>query len=73
MRECCVLAKCTVKIKAAGSPQVLKSKSWCGRDLDFYEWAFEDAQHLALVGGGSVETCKDCVKSIINELSKELD
>lgn len=67
------MAKCTVKYGNIDGMQVFKSKSWCGRDLDFHEWAFQDAQHMALTAGGSIKPCKACVKSIIKELQKELD
>lgn len=67
------MARCTIKNQNTYGMQVLRSTSWCGRYLDFDEWAFEDAQHLALVGGGSVQPCKSCVKAIIKELEKELD
>jgi len=46
--------------------------SWCGRELNSYDWFFLDAQHLALSAGGSVQPCKNCVKAVIKQLSIEL-
>lgn len=45
---------------------------WCGREVGFSAWLFQDAQHVALSVGGSVAPCKNCIKAIISELSKEL-
>lgn len=45
---------------------------WCGaNDRGF----FQDAQHAALAAlaaGGSIQTCRLCIKAIIKELEKEL-
>lgn len=46
--------------------------SWCGHPITHSEWLFQDAQHVALAVGGSIEPCTNCVKSIIAELEKEL-
>ena len=45
---------------------------WCGREMEYKQFAFTDAQHLALSVGGSVQPCKNCIKAIIKELEKEL-
>ena len=46
---------------------------WCGRKSNgHHEWAFQDAQHVALAVGGSVAPCKSCIKAIIKQLSEEL-
>jgi len=45
---------------------------WCGRKGDNFTWYFLTAQHAALAVGGSNSMCKNCIKSIIKELSKEL-
>jgi len=46
---------------------------WCGRKSGGnLEWAFLDAQHVALAAGGSVQPCKNCIKAIIKQLSEEL-
>ena len=44
---------------------------WCGRGHDG-GWAFKDAGHVAIAVGGSVAPCKNCIKSIIKELEKEI-
>lgn len=44
--------------------------SWCGKKIR--DWAFSDAQHLALSVNGSIKPCKRCIKAIIRELNKEL-
>lgn len=46
-------------------------KMWCGR-VGSNEFHFLDAQHVALSVGGSIQPCKNCIKAIIKELSKEL-
>ena len=46
---------------------------WCGRKLNgTFEWAFQDAQHVALAVGGRIAPCKNCIKAIIKQLSEEL-
>ena len=47
-------------------------KMWCGR-VGSNEFHFLDAQHVALSVGGSIQPCKNCIKAIIKELSKELN
>ena len=45
---------------------------WCGRKSNGCDWYFQDAQHVALAVGGSIQPCKNCIKAIIKELEKEL-
>ena len=45
---------------------------WCGHPVTHRQWLFQDAQHVALSVGGSVEPCANCIKAIITELQKEL-
>lgn len=46
---------------------------WCGNEKARTErWIFQDAQHVALAVGGSVQPCKKCIKAIIKQLSEEL-
>ena len=45
---------------------------WCGYPIKYKQWLFQDAQHVALAVGGSVEPCANCIKAIIFELEKEL-
>ncbi len=45
---------------------------WCGSEAKSSERYFQDAQHVALAVGGSIEPCKKCIRAIIKELSKEL-
>ncbi len=45
---------------------------WCGHKNNGMEFTFTDAQHVALAVGGSIAPCKNCIKAIIKELSKEL-
>jgi hypothetical protein len=48
-------------------------ETWCGHVPKQFDWMFEDAQHVALAVGGSIQPCKNCIKSIIRQLSKELE
>lgn len=45
---------------------------WCGREINYNVFQFQDAQHVALSVGGSIAPCKNCIKAIIKTLSKEL-
>jgi len=45
---------------------------WCGKTVSGMEFMFQDAQHVALAVGGSIEPCANCIKAIISELQKEL-
>lgn len=44
--------------------------SWCGEGLNLSDWAFLDAQHLALSleRGTAIAPCDACVESILNTL-----
>ena len=67
------MARCTIKTQAVDGLQVLNSEAWCGRVINPFDWAYKDAQHLALSVGGSVQPCEHCIEAIIKELQKELD
>ena len=45
---------------------------WCERKSNRLTWYFEDAQHAALSVNGVIQPCKNCIKRIINELSKAI-
>lgn len=53
--------------------KLIQPLSWCGRELKYPQWYFSGAQQAALSVGGSVQPCKNCIKAIIKELSKQLD
>lgn len=46
--------------------------AWCGHEIDFMEWRFEDAQHVAMAAGKSTKPCKRCVREIVDTLAVEL-
>ena len=52
--------------------ELANAELWCGRRSTGVRFEFQDAQHVALAVGGSIQPCKSCVKAIIKELSKEL-
>jgi hypothetical protein len=66
------MATHTIKYEYENGVKLIYSKSWCGKNLNKFESHFLDAQHLALSVGGSRTPCKNCIKSIIKELNKEL-
>ena len=45
---------------------------WCGREIKYPSWLFQDAQHVALAVGSSMQPCKACIKAIIKQLEREL-
>jgi hypothetical protein len=45
---------------------------WCKKKYNPHQFYFQDAQHLALSVGGSIQPCKNCIKAIIKTLSEEL-
>lgn len=49
-------------------------KLWCGRKSEHLpaQKYFCDTHHVALAVEGSLAPCKNCIKAIIKELSKEL-
>ena len=65
--------KHTIKFTHDDGKERRQSLYWCGRESQTKdEWAFQNAGHLALSVGGSVQPCKRCIKEIIKELEKEL-
>ena len=62
-----------IKLKYEDGVELARPIVWCGHPkITYEEWLFQDAQHVALSVGGSVEPCANCIKSIITELQKEL-
>ena len=45
---------------------------WCGRKNTGFGFKFNNAQHVALSVGGSIQPCKNCIKAIIKQLEVEL-
>jgi len=50
-----------------------KPISWCGKELNSFDWVFVDVQHLVNSVGGSIAPCKCCIKEIQDHLNQELD
>lgn len=46
--------------------------TWCGNAPKQFDWLFQDAQHVSLSVGGSIQPCKNCIRAIIKQLEKEL-
>lgn len=65
------MARHTIRVTHHNGKKLFKNIYWCGRQGG--DFAFLDAQHLALSVGGSIQPCKNCIKAIIKELQKELD
>jgi hypothetical protein len=65
------MSKHIIKYTHDDGKELLKPTLWCGRENKL-GWLFQDAQHAALAVGGSVAPCKNCIKAIVKELSKEL-
>ena len=61
-----------IKYEYWDGKKLIKPIIWCGRESHGMDWMFKDAQHVALATGGSIQPCKNCIKAIIKELSKEL-
>ena len=66
------MSKHVIKFTYDDGKKLSKPILWCGRESMGYEFEFQDAQHVALAVGGSIQPCKNCVKAIIKELEKEL-
>ena len=66
------MSRCVIKYEYEGGLKLPLPELWCGRKSTGYDFAFKDAQHVALSAGGSIAPCKSCVKAIIKELEKEL-
>jgi hypothetical protein len=64
------MASHVIKFEYDDGKKLQRPVTWCGSDE--FGWMFQDAQHVALSVGGSVQPCKKCVRAIINELQKEL-
>jgi hypothetical protein len=67
------MPKHVIKYEYDDGVKLAKPVLWCGRKSSGKPaWRFQDAQHVALAVGGSVQSCKDCIKAIIKQLSEEL-
>ncbi len=66
------MAKHTVKFEYDNGEKLEFPVLWCGISNNGGRWNFQDAQHLALSAGGSIQPCKNCIKAIIKELEREL-
>ena len=66
------MSKHIIKFEYQDGKKLQLPMLWCGKNSTFGTWYFQDAQHAALSVGGSIAPCKNCVKAIIKELSKEL-
>jgi len=67
------MSKHVIKFEFDDGKELENPILWCGRKASINEWYFQDAQHAALSAGTSIITpCKNCIKAIIDELSKEL-
>ena len=60
-----------IKYEYSDGIKLKNPEAWCGRLLG-NEFAFLNAQHVALAAGGSVRPCKNCIKKIIEALESEL-
>ncbi len=49
-------------------------KGWCGKVIEYYEWSFQDADHvlLALAGGTAITPCRKCLRRMLAVINKEL-
>jgi hypothetical protein len=66
------MPKHTLKLEYNDGEKLPKPISWCGKEMNSFDWCFQDAQHLALSSQGSIVPCKNCIRAIIKELQKEL-
>jgi len=67
------MAKHVIKYEYDNGIKLSQPTVWCGAKVNrSYNWIFQDAQHVALSAGGSVQPCKKCVKAIITQLQAEL-
>ena len=67
------MSKHVIKYTHEDGVELVLPTLWCGRkSLGKGVWHFQDAQHVALAVGGSVQPCKGCIKAIIKQLNEEL-
>jgi len=66
------MSKHTIKYTHTDGVELDVPILWCGLESKPFDWYFQDAQHLALSVGGTIQPCINCVKAIIKELEKEL-
>lgn len=62
-----------IKFSHKDGVKLLSPEVWCGEEINGHSWLFQSAQHAALSVGGSISMCKNCIKNIVKELSKELE
>lgn len=68
------MATHVIKYEYNDGKKLIQPVTWCGRKVwRSHGFLFQDAQHVALASGGSVQPCKSCIKAIIKELKKELE
>ena len=65
------MARHVIKYEYKDGEKLVEHVTWCGR-ASSDKRVFQDAQHVALAVGGSVQPCKNCIKAIIKQLSEEL-
>ncbi len=63
------MSRHVIKYEYKDGVKLIVPELWCGKEERAY---FKDAQHVALAAGGSIAPCKNCIKAIIKQLSKEL-
>jgi len=66
------MANHVIKFQYKDGKKLAQPILWCERKSKWGQWYFQDAHHAALAVGGSIAPCKNCIKAIIKELSKEL-
>lgn len=64
------MSRHVIKYEYDDGKKLQRPTAWCG--ADGVGWMFQDAQHVALSAGGTIQPCKRCIKAIIKELEKEL-
>jgi hypothetical protein len=66
------MSRHTIKFEYENGVKLDKPILWCKKEFNPHQFYFQDAQHLALSVGGSIQPCKNCTKAIIKQLSEEL-
>ena len=66
------MSRHVIKFEYCDGVKLVLPEVWCGRKITGFDFMFNDAQHVALAAGGSIQPCKSCIEAIISELKKEL-
>lgn len=66
------MSKHVIKYDYKDGQKLALPELWCSAPAKYSTCYFLDAGHLSLSIGGSAQPCKNCLKAIIKELSKEL-